>query len=141
MTAGEPTAHLAALQAALAGEHAAIWGSGRAAAEMGGARQRAALGELDQHRAARDRLRRTVAAHGGTPVEAAPAYLEPFPIEGSSGGRRLMAHINAGLAAAYADLAAASPRAGRRPAALAAAEASVRAIEWGGRAQALPGTT
>ena len=45
-----------ALQAALAGEHAAVWASGRAAGELSGSRRRAPA-ELDAHRGARDALR------------------------------------------------------------------------------------
>jgi Domain of unknown function (DUF4439) len=139
MTTPAPSARLAALQAALAGEHAAVWAAGRAAAELTGSRRRAALTELDRHRDARDRLRGTVASLGAAPAEAAPAYLEPFPVEGRAAARRLMAHVNSGLAAAYADVAAASPPAGRRPAAIACADAAVRAIDWGADAQAQPG--
>jgi hypothetical protein len=134
---GDP--YLAALQAALAGEHAAVWAAGRAAADLGGESRRTALRQLDDHRTARDRLRRTVASLGEAPAEAAPAYLEPFPVVDPRAARRLMAHVNSGLAAAYADLAAATPRAGRRPAAIASAEAAVRAIRWGGGPEAFPG--
>ena len=140
MTTPAPSARLAALQAALAGEHAAVWAAGRAAGELTGAGRRAALNELDRHRDARDRLRATVASLGAAPTEAAPAYLEPFPVEGRAAARRLMAHVNTGLSAVYADLAAASPPAGRRPAAIASVEAAVRAVDWGGDAEALPGS-
>jgi hypothetical protein len=137
---GQPvTPHLAALQAALAGEHAAVWAAGRAAAELEGQGRRTALSQLDDHRTARDRLRRTLTSLGEAPAEAAPAYLEPFPVEDPRAARRLMAHVSSGLAATYADLAAAAPRASRRPAAIASAEAAVRAIHWGGGPEAFPG--
>lgn len=140
MRGADPAAvQLAALQAALAGEHAAVWASGRAAGELRGVDRRTALRQLDAHRTARDRLRRQLVALGATPVEAAPAYLEPFPVQGPDDARRLLAHVDARLAATYADLAAASPRAGRRPAAIASAEAAVRAIGWGGDPEAFPG--
>ena len=74
--------YLDALQAAVAGEHAAVWASGRAAGELGGRRRDAARRELDAHRRARDELRRQVTALGAEPVEAAVAYVEPFPVEG-----------------------------------------------------------
>jgi hypothetical protein len=98
------------------------------------------LRELDAHRLARDDLRRTIAALGATPVEAAPAYAEPFPVTGARASRQLLGHVNTGLSATYADVAAASPRAARRSAAAASAQAAVRAVTWGAATQAFPGT-
>ena len=132
---------LSALQAALAGEHAAVWACGRAAAELGGRRRQEALRELDSHRVARDDLARTIDALGATPVEAAPAYLEPFPVTGARAARRLLGQVNAALAATYADVAAASPRAARRTAAAASGAAALRAVGWGAAARAFPGAS
>jgi hypothetical protein len=131
--------YLDALQAAVAGEHAAVWASGRAAGELSGRRRDAARRELDAHRRIRDELRRQVTALGAVPVEAAVAYVEPFPVEGASGGRRLMAHVNMALAATYADVAAASDPAARREAVEKSSAAAVRAIEWGAEPEAFPG--
>ena len=133
------TPYLAAVQAALAGEHAAVWASGRAAGEMGGRRRDAARRELDVHRRARDELRRQVLALGAEPVEAAAAYVEPFPVQGASGGRRLMAHINTALAATYADVAAASRPAARGDAVVRSTAAALRALDWGAEPEAFPG--
>jgi hypothetical protein len=135
----EVSPFLAALQAAVAGEHAAVWASGRAAGELRGTRRDAARRELDEHRTQRDELRRQVRVLGAEPVEAAAAYIEPFPVEGSAGGRRLMAHVNSALAATYADLAAAGEPGARRTAIDRSAAAALRAIEWGGDPQAFPG--
>jgi hypothetical protein len=131
--------YLDALQAALAGEHAAVWASGRSAGELGGRRRDAARRELDAHRQARDELRRRVTALGAVPVEAAVAYVEPFPVERAAGGRRLMAHVNTALAATYADVAAASEPAARREAVEESSAAAVRAVAWGADPQAFPG--
>jgi hypothetical protein len=139
MTMAPDDTYMRALQAALAGEHAAVWASGRAAGGLDGASRRTALRQLDEHRTTRDRIRRTLVDLGATPVEAAPAYQEPFAIETREDARALMVLVNTRLAATYADLAAASPAAGRRPAAIASAEAAVRAIDWGGEAEAFPG--
>jgi hypothetical protein len=130
---------LDALQAAAAGEHAAVWASGRAAGELGGRGRGEALVELDAHRVARDELRAVIVALGAEPVEAAPAYLEPFPVDSPRTARALMAQVNSALAATYADLAAASEPAARREAARSSVAAAVRAIEWGGDPQAFPG--
>ncbi len=134
------TPYLQALQAAVAGEHAAVWASGRAAGELGGARRAQAQQELDAHRGERDELRLRIVALGAEPVDAAAAYVEPFGVDDPAGGRRLMAHVNAALAATYADLAAASEPAARRDAVARSSEAAVRAVGWGADAQAFPGT-
>ena len=131
---------LDALQAAVAGEHAAVWASGRAAGELGGRRRGDALAELDAHRVARDELRVVIVALGAEPVEAAPAYVEPFRVDSPRDARALMAQVNSALAATYADLAAASEPAARREAARSSVAAAVRAIGWGGDPQAFPGT-
>ena len=95
--------------------------------------------ELDAHRRARDELRRQVAALGAEPVEAAVAYVEPFPVTGRAGGRRLMAHVNIALGATYADVAAATdPAAPTRgdPGGLRLGRPS---REWGAEPEAFPG--
>ena len=130
---------LTALQAALAGEHAAVWACGRAAGELSGRRRDAARRELDAHRRTRDELRQQVGAIGADPVEAAAAYVEPFAVEGASGGRRLLAHVNSALGATYADLAAATPPAARREAVTRSTAAAVRALDWGAQPEAFPG--
>jgi hypothetical protein len=130
-----------ALQAAVAGEHAAVWASGRAAGEASGARRQQALEELDVHRRARDDLSRQVSALGVRPVDAAAAYVEPFPVDSPRAGRRLMAQVNEALAATYADVAAASPPAARREAVGRSAAAAVRAVEWGAEPEAFPGAS
>jgi hypothetical protein len=137
---GSTTPLLDALQAAVAGEHAAVWASGRAAGELRARRRGDALAELDAHRVARDELRAVIVALGAEPVEAAPAYVEPFPVDGPRAALALMAQVNGALAATYADLAAASEPAARRDPARSSVAAAVRAIAWGGDPQAFPGT-
>ena len=131
--------YLAALQAAVAGEHAAVWACGRAAGELSGKERTAALKELDAHRLARDELRRQIVALGEEPAAAAPAYVEPFDVTGRRGGRRLLAHVDTALVATYADLAAVSPASARRTAVAAASTCAVRGLGWGADPQAFPG--
>jgi hypothetical protein len=133
------TPYLAALQAALAGEHAAVWACGRAAGELSGKERTSALQELDEHRIARDELRRRIVALGEEPAPAAPAYVEPFEVTGRRGGRRLLAHVDTALVATYADLAAVSPTSARRTAVAAAATSAVRGLGWGAAPQPFPG--
>lgn len=135
----DDTALIPALQAALAGEHAAVWASGRAAGELSGAQRTRALRELDEHRESREDLRSRIVELGATPVDAAPAYLEPFPVSGAKAGRRLLAHVWLGLAAAYADLAAASEPGAREPAATRSTECATTALRWGADPEAFPG--
>jgi hypothetical protein len=136
-SAGE--AQVAALQAALAGEHAAVWACGRAAGELGGSQRTASLDQLDEHRAAREALRRRVNAAGADPVDAAAAYVEPFPVTGAQTAGRLLAHVEDALAACYADLAAATTGDERTRALGLSVAAARRSIAWGGPAKAFPG--
>ncbi len=140
MTASADTALVAALQAALAGEHAAVWACGRAAAVLAGDARDRALGQLDDHRRQRDALRVRLVALGADPVEAATAYVEPVPVVGRGTARALLAHVGAGLCAVYADLAAASAQGARQEAVSAAARSARRAVGWGADAQAFPGS-
>lgn len=129
-----------ALQAALAGEHAALWACGRAAGELTGSQRSRALAELDAHRRARDVLRGLLVGQGAEPVAAAPAYIEPEPVTGRRAARALLAHVGDSLCAVYADLAAASSGRPRRDAVSAAGTSARRAVQWGGPARAFPGS-
>jgi len=133
------SALVAALQAALAGEHAAVWAHGRAAAELSGSERTRAMDQLDEHRAARDALRIRVMAAEATPVPAAAAYVEPFPVTGARTARRLLAHVEEALVATYADLAAGSARGERTSAVNAAVAAGGWAVAWGAPSSAFPG--
>ena len=101
---------LAAVQAALAAEHAAVYGYGVVGARVSAAREAEARAAYDAHRARRDALRRTVTDLGGTPV-----------------------------AAVYADLVRAATSDLRRDAAGWLREAAVRAVRWRGESVAFPG--
>ena len=130
---------VAALQAALAGEHAAVWACGRAAAELTGAQRGRALDQLDAHRIARDTLRGRIRAAGSEPVPAAAAYVEPFPVTGARTARRLLAQVDDALAACYADVAAATSAGERGTAVKASVAAARRSVAWGGAPRAFPG--
>ncbi|MFJ4771797.1 ferritin-like domain-containing protein [Streptomyces uncialis] len=132
------SAELTALHAALAAEHAAVYGYGVVGGKVGGgdADVRAAY---DAHRARRDELARAVRDLGGTPRPAAAAYALPFPVADRAGARRLAAHLEDRVAGVYADLVRASEGARRRSAAGALREAAVRAARWRGGSVAFPG--
>lgn len=134
------TALVDALQAALAGEDAAVWACGRAAGELSGDQRSAALDELDVHRQNRDSLQARIVAQGAAPGQAAPAYVEPFPVTGAKTARRLLAHVNDALTATYADVVAASAPATRGLDLTAGIDAARRAVGWGAAPSAFPGS-
>ncbi|RKN38743.1 ferritin-like domain-containing protein [Streptomyces hoynatensis] len=130
---------LEATQAALAAEHAAVYGYGLVGGrlgEEGGAEVREAY---EAHLARRDRLHRAVRDLGGTPVAAAAAYALPFEVGDGEAARRFAAELERRLAGAYADLVAATDGERRVAAATALGEAAVRAARWSGAGSAFPG--
>ncbi|MDX3386158.1 DUF4439 domain-containing protein [Streptomyces niveiscabiei] len=130
---------LDALQAALAAEHAAVYGYGVVGGQVGEARRGEARVAWDAHRARRDALARAVRDLGGEPVAANAGYALPFPVDGSSAAVRLAARLEERIAGVYSDLVRATSGARRGDAAGALREASVRAVRWGGGSVAFPG--
>lgn len=132
-------AELRALQAALAAEHAAVYGYGMVGGRIGDDRRKEAREGYDAHRARRDELRRGVRDLGGTPRAAAAAYELPFPVPDAAAAVRLAAELEDRVAAVYADLVRDGAGARRRDAAGALREAAVRAVRWRGSGVAFPG--
>ncbi|GAB7030663.1 ferritin-like domain-containing protein [Streptomyces sp. NPDC021749] len=132
---------LTAVQAALAAEHAAVYGYGVVGGRISRDRRTEAQAAYDAHRARRDALHREVLALGGRPEAAAAAYELPFPVPDPAAAVRLAAELEDRLAAVYADLVRAGGRARRREAAAALREAAVRAVRWRGGGVAFPGLT
>ncbi|MFJ9034208.1 DUF4439 domain-containing protein [Streptomyces sp. NPDC102274] len=130
---------LDAAQAALAAEHAAVYGYGVVGGRVGGARRSEAGSAHASHRARRDALARTVRDLGGTPAAAAPAYALPFPVPDSAAAVRLAADLEDRVAGVYSDLVRAAEGPLRREAAGALREAAVRAVRWRGTGVAFPG--
>ncbi|MGA5128017.1 ferritin-like domain-containing protein [Streptomyces pseudogriseolus] len=130
---------LRALQAALAAEHAAVYGYGVVGGRIGEQRRTEARTAYDAHRARRDALVRDVKAAGGTPVAAAAGYALPFPVPDAAAAVRLAAELEARVAGVYADLVRAGSGERRRSAAEAMREAAVRSVRWSGESVAFPG--
>ncbi len=130
---------LRALQAALAAEHAAVYGYGVVGGRIGRERRPDARAAYDAHRARRDALTREVRDLGGTPVVAAAGYELPFPVPDSAAAVRFAAQLEDRVAGVYADLVRSSAGAARREAAGALREAAVRAVRWRGESVAFPG--
>lgn len=130
---------LKAAQAALAAEHAAVYGYGVVGARTTGSRRSEATGAYHAHRARRDALARAVRDLGGVPVVADAAYALPFAVRDGSAAVRLAAVLEDGVAGACSDLVRATEGPARRDAALALREAAVRAARWRGTGVAFPG--
>ncbi|MDH6624188.1 hypothetical protein M2271_001985 [Streptomyces sp. LBL] len=131
---------LTALQAALAAEHAAVYGYGVVGGRIGEVRRTEVKAAYDAHRARRDTLVREVRDLGGTPVAAAPAYALPFPVPDSAAAVRLAAELEDRVAGVYSDLVRSTEGELRGTAAGALREAAVRAVRWrGGESVAFPG--
>lgn len=130
---------VAALQAALAAEHAAIYGYGVAGARLAGARQAQALRDWDAHQSARDTLVSMLAARGTKPVMSATAYQLPFQVRGASTAVALLALLEDGVTRAYLGVVAVTDPAVRSFGARSANAAALRAATWRGRTTAFPG--
>ncbi|KUN79369.1 ferritin-like domain-containing protein [Streptomyces griseoruber] len=130
---------LTALQAALAAEHAAVYGYGVVGGRIGADRRTEARAAYDAHRARRDALVREVRDLGAEPVAASAAYALPFPVPDAATAVRLAAELEERVAGVYSDLVRAAADQRRREAAGALREAAVRAVRWRGGSVAFPG--
>ena len=140
MTTSDPV--LDALQAALAGEHAAVY----AFAAVGGrlevagttAEARAARQSFDVHRSRRDSLTTRVRGLGAVPVASAGVY-DVGPMATVADARQVAGEVELGLAGPYAALVAAMTPAQRGAPARWLVESSVRAQAWGAEVPDFPG--
>ncbi|MEU8764515.1 ferritin-like domain-containing protein [Streptomyces sp. NPDC048659] len=130
---------LDAAQAALAAEHAAVYGYGVVGARVGEARRAEATAAHQAHRARRDALRRTVRDLGGEPVAAAAGYALPFTVPDPAAAVRLAAVLEDRVAGVYSDLVRSAEGPLRGEAAAALREAAVRAVRWRGSDVTFPG--
>jgi hypothetical protein len=130
-----------ALQAALAGEHAALYGVGVAGGKLSGARWKAATNLYEQHRRQRDQLTDLLTTAGETPVAAEPAYDLPQPVTTAAQATSLILAIERRLAAVYADLVEGAEQESTRTVAIKSLiGTSSTQLAWGGKPVALPGT-
>ncbi|MFF1650057.1 ferritin-like domain-containing protein [Streptomyces sp. NPDC058240] len=128
-----------AAQAALAAEHAAVYGYGVVGGRVAEGRRAEAVAAYHAHRARRDALTRTVRGLGGEPVAAQAAYALPFAVPDPAAAVRLAAVLEDRVAGVYSDLVRAAEGPLRREAADALREAAVRAVRWRGSGVAFPG--
>ena len=130
-----------ALQATLAGEHAALYGVGLAGGRLKrGARFRAATILYEQHRKRRDQLAEFLVDVGETPVAAAAAYDLPQAVTSAATATALVLLIERRLTAVYGDLVEATDQNPVRTFAVQALIACSQAqLSWGGSPAAFPG--
>jgi hypothetical protein len=129
-----------ALAAALAGEHAAIYGYGILGAHLSGAPLTLARQAEAAHRNRRDSLLEMISAAGGTPPAADPAYALPFPVIDAASALRLALQIEERAAAIWRAALPATTGAQRRSGLDALTDAAVRAARWRRAAGQQPGT-
>jgi hypothetical protein len=132
---------LAALQAALAAEHAAVYGYGLVGALLPAGEQGSAMSDWTLHQRARDTLAEMITRLGATPVAAAAAYGTPFPVADAASARRLAAAIEDGVTRAYLGIVAVTDPKLRTFGALAMQQPASRAAAWRGTTTAFPGMT
>jgi hypothetical protein len=133
------SASVAALQGALAAEHAAVYGYGVVGAMLAGNEQADARADWTAHQVARDTLEAMLAKLGATPVAASPAYALPFPVTSASTAAKLAAALEEGVTRGYLGLVAVSNPTLRAFAAKAMQTSANRALAWSGSTVAFPG--
>ncbi|MFE3449309.1 ferritin-like domain-containing protein [Nonomuraea sp. NPDC059194] len=130
---------VAVVNKALAAEHAAVYAYGLMGARTTGSLRAKVTAAFDAHRARRDQLRTLVSSGGGKPAEPEAAYALPVVPDSATEAVKLAVHVEAGITAAYLELAAATEPATRRLAALAMQESAVRSYGFRPAVTAFPG--
>jgi Domain of unknown function (DUF4439) len=139
MSASATKAELQGLQAALAAEHAALYGYGVAGAMLSGTEQATALSDWKSHQEARDTLQAMIVKLGATPVAASAAYKLPFTVHDARSARLLAATLEDGVTQAYLGLVAVTDQTLRTFGALSMQPPANRAAAWRGSTVAFPG--
>ena len=129
----------AALQSALAAEHAAVYGYGIVGANLTGSRQAAAMTNWVAHRVARDTLEAMIRSRGSEPVPAAVAYRLPVTVRTGGQAVSLAVLLEDRVATAYLGLVALSDITVRQFGALQVRAAALRAAAWRGSTVPFPG--
>ncbi len=130
---------VSALQAALAAEHAAVYGYGVVGAVTSGSARADARADWLAHQLARDNLESMLSRLGATPVAASPAYQLPFAVTGNASAAKLAAALEDGVTRAYLGVVAVDHPALRSFGARGMQAAANRALAWSGSTAAFPG--
>jgi ferritin-like protein len=129
-----------ALAAALAAEHAAIFGYGIVGARLDPATQGAAREAEAIHRGRRDTLVVRITAASATPPASAAAYALPFPVTDRDSALKLAVALEEGAAKAWRQTVGATSGDERRLAVDALMDCAVRATRWRATAGITPTT-
>ncbi len=130
---------IAALQAALAAEHAASYGYGVVGAHLAGRAQQAARTDWVAHEVARDQLTAMISQLGAVPVPSAVAYALPAQVRTAGQARELAVTLENRVTQAYIALVAVGDVSIREYGAQAARSGALRAAAWRGSTVAFPG--
>ena len=134
---------VAALQAALAGEHAAVFVYGALGGQTSRTSDPGLYGAVTAaylvHQERRDTLVGLVAAAGGEPVAAEPGYDLPADLSTASAVADRALRLERACAATYAFVAGSTTGRHRRWAVAALVDTAVRELAFGGRPERLPG--
>lgn len=131
---------LAAAQAILGAEHAAVYAYGALTPHLRGTQRDQAHGLYELHRQLRDALESGIAAHGATPAAAVAAYTFPHPPSDPASAVALASYVESRVAAVCANAAEVTTDSGRPYASWAVTEACLRAYAWGAPITAFPAT-
>ena len=134
------TSPVEAFSAALAAEHAAIFGYGVVGAHLVGPAQIEAGSAEAAHRDRRDAVSLRIAAMNVTPVPAAPAYTLPFQVTDAPGAMKLAAALEEGAAGAWREALAGTSGDDRKLALEALMACAVQATRWRAAAGIVPVT-
>lgn len=126
------------LQAALAGEHAAIFGYGVVGARVSGTDRTIAKSCQAAHEQRRNALTARLAAAGVAAPPASPAYALPFEVGSAADARKLAVTLEERVAALWRSAVAPTTGDDRRTAVTALSDAAVRATKWRERAGSPP---
>ncbi len=132
-SSGEPSAatEVEALNAALAAEHAAVWGYGVVGAALPQDQRGLAASSEAAHRSARDALVAALSERRADPVGAEAAYELPSPVLSASDAASLAVTLEDGVAAAYVQVLGGAAEAPARQLAVDALTATeLRAVAW-----------
>lgn len=134
---------LEALQATLAGEHAAVYVygvlGGRTSASAEPSLASALRAAYDVHRARRDQVTAMIRVRGEEPVVSEVSYVLPNAADTAARCRRAAAEIEQRCTEVYAAAVGSTSRANRQWAIDALADAAVRQLTFGVAATAFPG--
>lgn len=131
---------IGALQAALAGEHACVYGYGLLGAHAADGDLPDVRSAYDVHRTRREELAHQIRIRHAEPVAALGAYAVPIQVTDAQSARRLAGLLEHRLAVLYADLVeVTSVPALREYAAATLVATAGLATRWTGETTALPG--